>query len=178
MFTLAISALFCASSARLDPDTLLTPPAMWNSFEIPGPPTPFFPISPPHLPPSLAIALTHDPSLTWNDFWDDKHHGKIYRRPRQWLSPPVYPHATKQFYELFQKDESQYDGVYAMLVRCDTIPLLPPPPPPPPSLHLLIYSISASRVSLFFCSSHTSLRPHPTLRPHPSPEPTRVAIRT
>lgn len=35
----------------------------------------------------------------------------------QWLSPPVYPHATKQFYELFEKDETQYDGAYALLVR-------------------------------------------------------------
>lgn len=33
----------------------------------------------------------------------------------QWLSPPVYPHATKQFYEMFENDDSQYDGVYAML---------------------------------------------------------------
>lgn len=36
----------------------------------------------------------------------------------QWLSPPVYPYATKQFYEMFEKDDSQYDGVYAMLVSC------------------------------------------------------------
>lgn len=35
---------------------------------------------------------------------------------QQWLSPPVYPHATKQFYEMFENDDSQYDGVYAMLV--------------------------------------------------------------
>ncbi len=29
----------------------------------------------------------------------------------------MYPHATKQFYEMFENDDSQYDGVYAMLVR-------------------------------------------------------------
>lgn len=27
----------------------------------------------------------------------------------------MYPHATKQFYEMFENDDSQYDGVYAML---------------------------------------------------------------
>ncbi|CAM9696552.1 unnamed protein product, partial [Ectocarpus sp. 12 AP-2014] len=42
----------------------------------------------------------------------------------EWLSPPVYPHATKQFYEMFENDDSQYDGVYAMLVA-KKLPHLP-----------------------------------------------------
>lgn len=45
-------------------------------------------------------------------------HGRIelHTPYLQWVSPPVYPHATKQFCELFEEDDSQYDGVYAMLV--------------------------------------------------------------
>lgn len=42
----------------------------------------------------------------------------------EWVSPPVYPYATKQFYELFEEDDSQYDGVYAMLVA-KRLPYLP-----------------------------------------------------
>lgn len=35
---------------------------------------------------------------------------------QEWTSAPIYPYATKQFYELFEKDPLQYDGVYAMMV--------------------------------------------------------------
>ncbi|CAM9103228.1 unnamed protein product, partial [Choristocarpus tenellus] len=42
----------------------------------------------------------------------------------EWLLPPVFPYATKQFYELFETEENEYDGVYAMLVA-KKLPFLP-----------------------------------------------------
>ncbi|CAM9672084.1 unnamed protein product, partial [Discosporangium mesarthrocarpum] len=42
----------------------------------------------------------------------------------EWVLPSIYPYATKQFYEVFEKDDDQYDGVYAMLVA-KKLPFLP-----------------------------------------------------
>ena len=56
----------------------------------------------------------HNPARRGKWHGTAKQHDAVANR-EQWLSPPVYPHATKQFYEMFENDDSQYDGVYAML---------------------------------------------------------------
>lgn len=68
----------------------------------------------------LVLPFFHWGARKQNTILHGKWHGTAYHHDagtdrEQWLSPPVYPHATKQFYEMFENDDSQYDGVYAML---------------------------------------------------------------
>ena len=58
--------------------------------------------------------------------WDDEVQHGIYEEGEfvDWLAPPVNPKATSEFIRLFEQNDEEFDGVYAMLIA-RKLPLVP-----------------------------------------------------
>ncbi len=67
-----------------------------------------------------------DADAVQNVQWDDEIQHGIWDEGEfiEWLAPPVNPKATTEFIKLFEDNDEEYDGVYAMLIA-RKLPLVP-----------------------------------------------------